>query len=100
MQGATRAPTSPLAYKWRQGDPSQLMPTPEPWFTLSETATHIQVAEDTVSGSITKNNLPAHRAGRVWRFKLSQVDAWMQSGGGAASVGGAGADDDSSTGKP
>jgi len=72
------------------------MPTPEPWFTLSETATHLQVAEDTVLRWITKKGLPAHRAGRVWRFKLSQVDAWMQSGGASP---GSGSDDDSSTGK-
>ena len=24
--------------------------------------------------------MPAHRIGRVWRFKLSQVDAWVESG--------------------
>jgi len=59
------------------------MPTPEPWSTLSEAATHLQVAEDTVLRWITKKSLPAHRAGRVWRFKLSQIDAWLQSGAGA-----------------
>ena len=24
--------------------------------------------------------MPAHRIGRVWRFKLSQVDAWVENG--------------------
>lgn len=59
------------------------MSTPEPWSTLSETATHLQVAEDTVLRWITKKGLPAHRAGRVWRFKLSQVDTWIQAGSAA-----------------
>jgi len=61
------------------------MPTPEPWSTLSEAATHLQVAEDTVLRWIAKKGLPAHRAGRVWRFRLTQVDAWLQSGAAAPS---------------
>lgn len=71
------------------------MPNPEQWSTLSEAALHLQVAEDTVLRWITKKNLPAHRAGRVWRFKLSQIDAWIQSGGAAP---GGSPNDDSSTG--
>jgi excisionase family DNA binding protein len=69
----------------------------EPWVTLAEVATHLQVAEETIHRWIRGKCMPAHRAGRNWRFKLSQVDAWMQSGGAAP---GSGSDDDSSTGKP
>jgi hypothetical protein len=29
-------------------------------------------------------SLPAHRVGRLWKFKLSQVDAWIEAGGAAA----------------
>jgi hypothetical protein len=25
--------------------------------------------------------LPAHRVGRLWKFKLAEVDAWVRSGG-------------------
>ncbi len=28
--------------------------------------------------------LPAHRVSRLWNFKLSQVDAWIEAGGAAA----------------
>ena len=55
----------------------------EPWATLAEVAAHLQVAEETIHRWIRSKDMPAHRAGRNWRFKLSQVDTWMQSGGGA-----------------
>lgn len=55
----------------------------EPWATLAEVAAHLQVAEETIHRWIRGKGMPAHRAGRNWRFKLSQVDAWMQSGCGA-----------------
>ncbi len=59
----------------------------EAWVTLAEVATHLQCAEETVHRWIRSKGLPAHRLGRNWRFKLSQVDAWLQSGAAAPSPG-------------
>ncbi len=56
---------------------------PEPWSTISEVAAHLHVAEDTVLRWIPRKAFPAHRAGRVWRFKISEVDEWMRNGSGA-----------------
>ena len=53
----------------------------EPWVTLQEVAKHLQIAEDTVRRWVDKKGLPATRAGRVWRFKLSEVDEWLRAGG-------------------
>jgi excisionase family DNA binding protein len=72
-------------------------PVIEPWVTLAEVAAHLQVAEETIHRWIRGKGMTAHRAGRNWRFKLSQVDAWMQSGDAAPE---GSSDDDSSTGKP
>jgi excisionase family DNA binding protein len=52
----------------------------EAWVTLSEVASHLKVAEETVHRWIRSKGMPAHRLGRNWRFKLSQVDSWLQSG--------------------
>ena len=30
-----------------------------------------------------KRNMPAYKVGRLWKFKLSEVDAWIRSGGAA-----------------
>jgi len=57
------------------------MTTPEPWSILADVAGHLQVSEDTVLRWIAKRKLPAHRVGRIWRFKISEVDAWVRAGG-------------------
>jgi len=55
--------------------------TVEPWVTLQDVAKHLQVAEDTVHRWIAKKGMPATKAGRVWRFKLTEIDEWLRSGG-------------------
>ena len=37
----------------------------------------------TIDRWIESKSLPAHRVGRLWKFKLSQVDAWIEAGGAA-----------------
>ncbi|HSN22967.1 MAG TPA: excisionase family DNA-binding protein, partial [Methylomicrobium sp.] len=32
---------------------------------------------------IDKHAMPAHRMGRLWKFKKDQVDAWVEAGGAA-----------------
>ena len=27
--------------------------------------------------------MPAHKAGRLWKFKISEIDEWIRSGGAA-----------------
>lgn len=62
----------------------------EPWSSVDDVATHLGVAKDSVYRWIERRNLPAHKIGRLWKFKLSEVDAWVVAGGAAdtsASVG-------------
>lgn len=39
------------------------------------------IAKDTVYRWIESKGLPAHRIGRLWKFKLSDVDEWVRAGG-------------------
>ena len=55
--------------------------TIEPWVTLQDVAKHLQVVEETVHRWIARKGLPTTKAGRVWRFKLTEVDEWLRSGG-------------------
>lgn len=65
----------------------------ESWVTLQDVCDHLKVSEDTVYRWMDKRGLPAHRIGRVWRFKLSQIDDWVQAGSSAAVQGGRDATD-------
>lgn len=55
--------------------------TTEPWVSVDEVATHLGVAKDSVYRWIEGRRLPAHRIGRLWKFKLSEVDEWVRLGG-------------------
>ena len=54
----------------------------EHWVNVEEVAAHLRVNKDSVYRWIEKRSFPAHRAGRLFRFKLSEVDAWVKQGGG------------------
>ena len=48
--------------------------------SVDEVAGHLGVAKDTVYRWIESKALPAHRVGRLWKFKLSEVDEWVHHG--------------------
>jgi len=54
------------------------------WLSVDEIALHLGIKKDTVYRWITEKQMPAHRLGRLWKFKKEQVDAWVE-GGGASS---------------
>ena len=58
-------------------------PMIEKWVTLKEVQAYLGVRRETVLQWISKRNLPAYKVGRLWKFKLSEVDDWVRSGGAA-----------------
>ena len=54
---------------------------PEPWVSVDDVANHLGVAKDSVYRWIEHKGLPAHRVGRLWKFRLSEVDKWIEAGG-------------------
>lgn len=48
--------------------------------SVEAVATHVGVAKDTVYRWIETRTLPGHRVGRLWKFKLSEVDDWVRAG--------------------
>lgn len=57
--------------------------TVEPWVSVEDIAKHLGVAKDSVYRWIETKKLPARRVGRLWKFKLSEVDEWVNAGGAA-----------------
>lgn len=49
----------------------------EGWVGILEVAAHLQVTKESVYRWIDTKGLPAHRVGRLLRFRLSEVDAWV-----------------------
>lgn len=53
----------------------------ESWVSVDDVASHLGVARDSVYRWVESKGLPAHRVGRLFRFKLSEVDDWVRAGG-------------------
>lgn len=49
--------------------------------SADEIAEHLGVTKDSVYTWIAKRKMPAHRVGRLWKFQLSEVDAWVRAKG-------------------
>ncbi len=64
------------------------MTTAEPWASVEDVAKHLGVAKDSVYRWIEARKLPAHRIGRLWKFKLSEIDEWVRAGGAQEDDGG------------
>lgn len=59
-------------------------PTDEGFLTTEEVLEYLQVNLRTVYRLIKTKNIPAVRVGRQWRFKKSDIDAWLEGRGGKA----------------
>ena len=51
------------------------------WLSVGEICMYTSVSNDTVYRWINKHDMPAHRVGRLWRFKKDEVDSWVKADG-------------------
>ena len=54
------------------------------WLSVDEIAAYLGIKRDTVYVWIERRNMPAHKLGRLWKFKKDEVDKWVRSGGGSS----------------
>ncbi|HAT4697447.1 helix-turn-helix domain-containing protein [Legionella pneumophila serogroup 1] len=50
------------------------------WLSVDEISEYLGIKRDTVYKWINEKGMPAHKIGRLWKFKTSQVDAWIEGG--------------------
>ena len=51
------------------------------WLSVDEICAHLGISRDTIYKWIDRKGMPAHRAGRLWKFKKDEVDDWVRTGG-------------------
>ena len=52
----------------------------EKWVNLEDVAEHLSISRDTVRTWIKEGKLPVYRAGKMYKFKISEVDEWVRAG--------------------
>ena len=54
--------------------------TMEDWIGIEAAASYLDVTKDTIRNWIKKTDIPAHKIGKLWKFKRVELDAWVKSG--------------------
>lgn len=58
------------------------MATAEHWLSVfHEVFSHLDVNKDTIYRLLETKNFPEHKAGRLLRFRISEVDDWVRADG-------------------
>lgn len=52
----------------------------EDWIGIEEAASYLDVTKDTIRNWIKKTDIPAHKIGKLCKFKRVELDAWVKSG--------------------
>lgn len=51
------------------------------WISIQDAANYLGVKVVTIREWIKKENgIPAHKIGKLWKFKKSELDEWVKSG--------------------
>ncbi len=51
------------------------------WIGIKDAAEYLGVNKDSIRNWIKKESgIPAHKIGKQWKFKKSELDAWIKSG--------------------
>jgi excisionase family DNA binding protein len=53
---------------------------PDPWVSVAQVAAHIGVSQEIIYRWIKERNMPAHRIGKFWKFRITEVDEWILTG--------------------
>ena len=67
-------------YILRESERSNMENNLERWVSMKEITAYLGINRDTVLSWIEKRGMPAVKVGRLWKFKISEVDAWMKAG--------------------
>jgi excisionase family DNA binding protein len=52
----------------------------ESWKSMPDLLKYLDMSRESVLEAISKRGMPAHKVGRLWKFKFSEVDEWIRSG--------------------
>ena len=48
------------------------------WLSVDEICVYLGIKRDTVYKWIDEKKMPAHKVGRLWKFKRGEIDGWVR----------------------
>ncbi|MBY0554872.1 helix-turn-helix domain-containing protein [bacterium] len=57
------------------------MESTEPWLSVEGISIHLGVSKETIYRWLERQRIPSHRVGKLWKFKASEIDSWVRTGG-------------------
>ena len=64
-----------------ENEPGNQMAQVAAWYSVEEISQHLGVSKESIYRWLERKKIPAHRVGKLWKFKTSEVDDWVTSGG-------------------
>ena len=50
------------------------------WLSVDEIAAYLGIKRETLYKWLAEKNMPAHKVGRLWKFRKDEVDEWVRTG--------------------
>lgn len=50
------------------------------WLSVEEIGLYLGAKRDTIYKWIVRQNMPAHKVGKLWKFDKQEVNIWIRSG--------------------
>ena len=54
--------------------------TDERWVNLADVAEHLSVSQDTIRNWLKSGKIPTYKAGKQYKFRLSEIDKLLENG--------------------
>ena len=54
--------------------------TEEKWVNLADVAEHLSVSQDTIRNWLKSGKIPTYKAGKQYKFRLSEIDKMLEDG--------------------
>ena len=52
----------------------------EKWVNLADVAEHLSVSQDTIRNWLKSGKIPTYKAGKQYKFRLSEIDKLLEDG--------------------
>ena len=50
------------------------------WYSTKEICEYLGIRRETALKWMAEKGMPAHRVGRLWKYKIDEIDEWVKSG--------------------